>query len=78
MDPSTILSTLLWGVAIGCIYILATGLNIIFGVMKLVNFAHGQLLMVGAFIAYSVTVATGLNAYIAILVSMVTVAALGI
>ncbi len=79
MDPSTILSTLLWGVAIGCIYILlATGLNIIFGVMKLVNFAHGQLLMVGAFIAYSVTVTTGLNAYIAILVSMVTVAALGI
>ncbi len=46
--------------------------------MKLVNFAHGQLLMVGAFIAYSVTVATGINAYIAILVSMVSVAVLGI
>lgn len=79
MDASTILTTLLWGAAIGCIYILlATGLNIIFGVMKLVNFAHGQLLMVGAFIAYSVTVATGMNALIAILVSMAVVAVLGI
>jgi branched-chain amino acid transport system permease protein len=79
MDASTILTTLLWGAAIGCIYILlATGLNIIFGVMKLVNFAHGQLLMVGAFIAYSVTVATGMNALVAILVSMAVVAVLGI
>ena len=47
----TIILTLIWGVAIGCIYILlATGLNIIFGVMKLVNFAHGQFLMIGAFL----------------------------
>jgi branched-chain amino acid transport system permease protein len=54
--------TLLWGIANGCIYILlATGLNLIFGVMKLVNFAHGQLLMVGAFVAYEITVMTGLN-----------------
>ena len=71
--------TLLWGIANGCIYILlATGLNLIFGVMKLVNFAHGQLLMVGAFIAYEVTVLTGLNPYLAILVSMLSVAFIGV
>lgn len=71
--------TLLWGIANGCIYILlATGLNLIFGVMKLVNFAHGQLLMVGAFIAYEVTVLTGLNPYLAILVSMFSVALIGV
>ena len=71
--------TLLWGIANGCIYILlATGLNLIFGVMKLVNFAHGQLLMVGAFIAYEVTVLTGLNPYLAILVSMFSVAFIGV
>jgi branched-chain amino acid transport system permease protein len=70
---------LLFGVANGCIYILlATGLNLIFGVMKLVNFAHGQLLMVGAFIAYEVVTLTGLNPYASILVSMGSVALIGI
>ncbi len=60
----TIVLTLIWGVAIGSIYmLLATGLNIIFGVMKLVNFAHGQFLMIGAFLTWTISVATGLNAY---------------
>lgn len=70
--------TLLWGIANGCVYILlATGLNLIFGVMKLVNFAHGQLLMVGAFVAYETTKLTGLNPYASILVSMGSVALIG-
>jgi branched-chain amino acid transport system permease protein len=70
---------LLFGVANGCIYILlATGLNLIFGVMKLVNFAHGQLLMVGAFVAYEVTTVAGLSPYASILVSMGSVALVGI
>jgi branched-chain amino acid transport system permease protein len=75
----TIILTLVWGVAIGCVYILlATGLNIIFGVMKLVNFAHGQLLMISAFLTWSMSVSLGLNAYIAIFVSMFVVALLGV
>lgn len=79
MITSGLMGALLWGVAIGCIYILlATGLNIIFGVMKLVNFAHGQLLMIGAYIAFTVTTALGLNAYLSILVAMGSVALIGI
>jgi branched-chain amino acid transport system permease protein len=75
----TIILTLVWGVAIGCVYILlATGLNIIFGVMKLVNFAHGQLLMIGAFLTWTISVSLGLNAYVAIIISMFIVALLGI
>ncbi len=75
----TIILTLVWGVAIGCVYILlATGLNLIFGVMKLVNFAHGQLLMISAFLTWTMSVSLGLNAYVAILVSMVVVALLGV
>jgi branched-chain amino acid transport system permease protein len=71
--------TVLWGVAYGCIYILlATGLNLIFGVMKLVNFAHGQLLMVGAFIAYEATTLAGINPYVSILLSTGSVALIGI
>jgi branched-chain amino acid transport system permease protein len=84
MMPLTITSSglaqaLLFGIANGCIYILlATGLNLIFGVMKLVNFAHGQLLMVGAFVAYEATTIAGLNPYLSILVSMGAVALIGI
>jgi len=79
ITTSGLIETLLWGIANGCIYILlATGLNIIFGVMKLVNFAHGQLLMVGAFVAYEVTKIAGLNPYISILVAMASVALIGV
>ncbi|MCW4047863.1 MAG: branched-chain amino acid ABC transporter permease [Candidatus Bathyarchaeota archaeon] len=79
ITPAGLAETLLWGVANGCIYILlATGLNLIFGVMKLVNFAHGQLLMVGAFVAYEITTFAGLNPYASILVSMGSLALIGI
>ena len=79
MITSGLIQALLWGVASGCIYILlATGLNIIFGVMKLVNFAHGQLLMIGAYIAFTVATVSGLNAYLAILVAMGAVALIGV
>lgn len=79
ITASTIIFSLIWGVAIGCVYmLLATGLNIIFGVMKLVNFAHGQFLMIGAFATWAISVAIGLNAYIAILISIGIVAVLGV
>lgn len=79
ITPSGLAETLLWGVANGCIYILlATGLSIIFGVMKLVNFAHGQLLMIGSYIAFTASVILGLNAYVAILVAMAGVAIIGV
>jgi branched-chain amino acid transport system permease protein len=79
ITPAGLAETLLWGIANGCIYILlATGLNLIFGVMKLVNFAHGQLLMVGAFVAYEVTTIAGLNPYLSIFVAMGSVALIGV
>jgi branched-chain amino acid transport system permease protein len=87
-DLSGLANALLWGVATGCIYILlATGLNIIFGVMKLVNFAHGQLLMLGAYIAFAFSTAFGLNSYLtsiglnfylSIVVAIVAVALVGV
>ena len=79
ITAGTIALTLIWGVAVGCIYILlASGLNIIFGVMKLVNFAHGQFLMIGAYLTWTISVGAGLNAYVAILISMAVVAGLGV
>jgi len=79
IDSTTLILTLMWGVAIGSIYVLlATGLNLIFGVMKLVNFAHGELLMVGAYVSFTVSTAFGLTAYLAVFVSMGVVALIGI
>ena len=79
IESSTLILTLMWGAAIGCIYVLlATGLNLIFGVMKLVNFAHGELLMIGAYMGFSVMVSLGVNAYIAVFLSMGIVALIGI
>jgi branched-chain amino acid transport system permease protein len=79
IDSSTLILTIMWGAAIGCIYVLlATGLNLIFGVMKLVNFAHGELLMIGAYIGFTFVTALGVNVYVAILLSMGLVALIGI
>lgn len=72
------LQILFWGLYAGCIYILlATGLNLIFGVMKVVNFAHGEFLMVGAYVTATVFALTGLNPYVIILFSMVALVAIG-
>lgn len=79
LESSTIITTLIWGLAIGSIYVLlATGLNLIFGVMKLVNFAHGELLVFGAYIGFTVSTALGVDAYVSIFFAMVSVALIGI
>jgi len=80
MDPaSQLIEIILWGVATAGVYILlAVGLNLIFGVMKLVNFAHGELLMLGAYVSFAVTAALGVNAYLGVLFSMGVVAFVGV
>jgi branched-chain amino acid transport system permease protein len=79
LDTSALVLTLIFGVAIGCIYVLlAAGLNLIFGVMKLVNFAHGEFIMIGAYIGYAAITALGINAYVALIITIPTVALIGI
>jgi branched-chain amino acid transport system permease protein len=55
------------GIMMGSIYgLTALGLTIIFGVLKVVNFAHGSLLMVGMYMAYWAVTLTGLHPYLAL------------
>jgi len=72
------LQIIFWGLYAGCIYILlATGLNLIFGVMKIVNFAHGEFLMIGAYITATIFFISGINPYLIMLLSMLALIVIG-
>jgi len=74
-----VLQVLIWGLYAGCIYILlATGLNLIFGVMKVVNFAHGELLMLGAYITFTFYALSGFNPYVLLAASVPTLILAGV
>ena len=56
------------GILIGGIYaLMSIGLTLIFGVLRIVNFAHGEFLMLGMYGAWAMTTLFGLNAYVAAL-----------
>jgi branched-chain amino acid transport system permease protein len=55
------------GILMGSIYgLTAMGLTIIFGVLKVINFAHGSLLMVGMYMTYWAITLTGIHPYLAL------------
>jgi neutral amino acid transport system permease protein len=56
----------------------AVGLSLVFGVLRLVNFAHGDMLTFGAYIALLLNVALDLPIAVAVLGSVITTAALGV
>ncbi|MGC9443518.1 MAG: branched-chain amino acid ABC transporter permease [Candidatus Methanospirareceae archaeon] len=79
MDISLFAQILVWGLYAGCIYILlAIGLNLIFGVMKVVNFAHGELLMLGAYVAFWLYTYSRINPYLVLPLAMLLIALLGL
>ena len=62
-----ILEDIINGILMGAIYgLTALGLTVIFGVLKVINFAHGSLLMVGMYTAYWAVILTGLHPYLAL------------
>ena len=60
MDPATFLIQLLNAVQYGLLlFLLASGLTLIFGIMGVINLAHGSFYMLGAYLAFSLTQYTG-------------------
>jgi branched-chain amino acid transport system permease protein len=70
--------TILQGVLLGGLYALfATGLSLIFGVMRLVNIAHGDLIVLAAFVALGVVEGLGLHPLLSLAVVVPVMAAAG-
>jgi len=66
------------GTLLGGLYALfAAGLSLIFGVMRLVNIAHGDLIILAAYMGLTTTVLLGVHPFVALLVVMPLMAALG-
>jgi branched-chain amino acid transport system permease protein len=62
-------NTLIQGILVGGLYALfAAGLSLIFGVMRLVNIAHGDLIVAAAYLAWSIVYLTGLHPLVSLLI----------
>ncbi|UOE95660.1 branched-chain amino acid ABC transporter permease [Alkalihalobacillus sp. LMS39] len=73
------LQQLVNGLTVGSIYsLVALGLTLVFGILHVPNFAHGAFYMIGAYITLLVMTALGMNYWIAIIISIVSVGLLSI
>ena len=78
MDLSLLLTNLLYGVTIGSALILiASGLSLTFGVMGVLNFAHGGLCMLGVYFGYTLVQITG-SFWLSLFLAPLIVAGVGV
>lgn len=67
------------GLSLGSIYaLIALGYTMVYGIIKLINFAHGDVYMLGAFVAFYATTLFHLNFFVALVVAMVLCGVLGV
>ena len=73
------LQYLINGISIGSVYaIIALGYTMVYGIAKMLNFAHGDVIMVGAYMSYCVTSYLGMPAIVSIVVAVAVCTGLGI
>ena len=73
------LFNLISGISLGSIYaIIALGYTMVYGIAKMLNFAHGDVIMVGAYICFFATMRFGMHPLAGVLLSMVVCTCLGI
>ena len=72
------LDTIVQGVLLGGLYALfAAGLSLVFGIMRLVNLAHGDLIVLAAYLILILVTTLGLNPFVAALIAMPVLFAVG-
>lgn len=76
LDLTLLISLLVAGISRGMIYfLLSAGLTLIFGVLNVINFAHGAFYMLGVFFCYNI--AKGLNFWVALIIVPIVMAIIG-
>lgn len=73
------LQYLINGISIGSVYaIIALGYTMVYGIAKMLNFAHGDVIMVGAYVSFCVTNYLGLPSWLSIIAAVIVCTLLGI
>lgn len=74
-----LIETLISGLSLGSIYaLMALGYTMVYGIAKMLNFAHGDIIMVGAYAVVTSVLTLGMPPLVAILISIAVCALLGI
>ena len=75
----TFISNLINGISLGSVYaIIALGYTMVYGIAKMLNFAHGDVIMVGAYISYCASSYLGFPPVLSVLLAMVVCTVLGV
>ncbi len=74
-----LLQSIVSGILMGGVYsLIAIGLTLIFGVMRIINFAHGSFMMLGMFTTYWLFILLGIHPYLSLLISIPVLFVLGL
>jgi branched-subunit amino acid ABC-type transport system permease component len=74
----TVLNAVLQGIFLGAFYaVLACGLSLMFGVMRIINLAHGDIAVLGAYIVFFIVENTGASAFVAFAAALPVMIVLG-
>jgi len=67
------------GISLGSIYaLIALGYTMVYGIIKLINFAHGDIYMLGAYIGFVFATKTGMGFIPTLIVAMITCSIIGV
>ena len=73
------ISYLIKGISLGSVYsIIALGYTMVYGIAKMLNFAHGDVIMIGGYVIFSIMSTVGLNPILAVLISIIFCTLLGV
>ncbi|HYY89746.1 MAG TPA: branched-chain amino acid ABC transporter permease [Chloroflexota bacterium] len=79
MTPAIVIQQLAFGVFVGGTYgLAAAGLSLVFGVLKVLNVAHGELLMLGGYVSFALFTGLGIDPFLSMLVSAPLLMLLGL
>ena len=74
----TILNAVVQGIFLGAFYaVLACGLSIMFGVMRIINLAHGDIAVLGAYVVFVIVESTGMSPFVAFIAALPVMIVLG-